>query len=213
MGPLLVGAVVGWGRWADGSTWLLRALVPAAASALAPAALGDCGACPAAAARSRLLPGVTAGRDGSCGAVAPAAWGDFGVGANRGLILCREVNDLIWTPEALAFFDRYFLRFCCANPAVLRSKGVDAPGLRFYSFTSRESIRAQLIEVPLWRRSPASSSLDWGKQPRLSNCEPAQTYLRGCLHNSRYYVCEVLKGAAGGHDDVCFAFGRNPACR
>lgn len=35
----------------------------------------------------------------------------------------------------------------------------------------------------------------------------------GCLHNSRYYVCEVLKGAAGGHDDVCFAFGRNPACR
>lgn len=35
----------------------------------------------------------------------------------------------------------------------------------------------------------------------------------GCLHNSRYYVCEVLRGAAGGHDDVCFAFGRNPACR
>lgn len=35
----------------------------------------------------------------------------------------------------------------------------------------------------------------------------------GCLHNSRYYVCEVLKGAAGGHDDVCFAFGRNLACR
>lgn len=25
--------------------------------------------------------------------------------------------------------------------------------------------------------------------------------------------CGVLKGAAGGHDDVCFAFGRNPACR
>ena len=121
---------------------------------------------------------------------APAAWGDFGVGVNRGLILSREVNDLIWTPEALAYFDRYFLRFCCANPAVLWSKGVDAPGLRFYSFTSRESIRAQLIEVPLWRRCPASSSLDWGKQPRLSNCEPAQTYLRGCLHNSRYYVAE-----------------------
>ena len=35
----------------------------------------------------------------------------------------------------------------------------------------------------------------------------------GCLHSSRYYVCGVLKGAAGGHDDVCFAFGRNPACR
>lgn len=25
--------------------------------------------------------------------------------------------------------------------------------------------------------------------------------------------CGVLKGAAGGHDDVCFAFGRNLACR
>lgn len=162
---------------------------------------------------SRLPPWGPWGVSGSCGAFAPAAWGDFGVGANRGLILCREVNDLIWTPEALAYFDRYFLRFCCANPAVLRSKGVDAPGLRFYSFTSRESIRAQLIEVPLWHRSPASSPLDWGKQPRLSNCEPAQTYLRGCLHNSRYYVCEVLKGAAGGHDDVCFALGRNLACR
>lgn len=35
----------------------------------------------------------------------------------------------------------------------------------------------------------------------------------GCLRSSRYYVCGVLKGAAGGHDDVCFAFGRNPACR
>ena len=28
------GAVVGWGRWADGGMWLLRTLVPAAASAL-----------------------------------------------------------------------------------------------------------------------------------------------------------------------------------
>ena len=109
---------------------------------------------------------------------------------NRGLILSREVNDLILTPEVLAYFDRYFLQFCSANPAVFWSKGVDAPGLRFYSFTSRESIRAQLIEVPLWRRCPASYSLDWGKQPRLSNCELAQTYLRGCLHNSRYYVAE-----------------------
>lgn len=93
---------------------------------------------------------------------APAAWGDFGVGANRGLILSREVNDLIWTPEALAYFDRYFLRFRSANPAVFWSKGVDAPGLRFYSFTSRESIRARLARVPLWHRCPASFSLDWG---------------------------------------------------
>lgn len=191
MGPLLVGAA-----GLMGSTWPLRALIPAAASALRACRLGG-----------------LRGRDGSRGAVAPAAWGDFGVGVNWGLILSREVNDLIWAPEALAYFDRYFLRFCSANPAVLRSKGVDAPGLRFYSFTSRESIRAQLIEVPLWRRCPASSSLDWEKQPRLNNYEPAQTYLRGCLYSSRYYVCGVLKGAAGGHDDVCFAFGRNLACR
>lgn len=138
----------------------------------------------------RLPPLGTVGRGRQLRRAAPAAWGDFGVGVNRGLILSREVNDLILTPEALAYSDRYFLRFCCTNPAVFWSKGVDAPGPRFYSFTSRESIRAQLIEVPLWRRRPASSSLDWGKQPRLSNCEPAQTYLRGCLHNSRYYVAE-----------------------
>lgn len=50
---------------------------------------------------------------------------------NRGLILSREVNELIWTPEALAYFDRYFLRFYSVNPAVFWSKGVDAPGPRF----------------------------------------------------------------------------------
>lgn len=79
----------------------MRALVPAAASALRACRLGGL--------RSAA---------GSCGAFAPAAWGDFGVGVNRGLILSREVNDLILTPEALAYFDRYFLRFCSANPAV-----------------------------------------------------------------------------------------------
>ena len=190
------GAVVGWGRWADvGARGCCGPWSRRRPRRFAPAALG-------AAEHGRQLRRA-----------APAAWGDFGVGTNRGLILSREVNDLIWTPEALAYFDRYFLRFCCANPAVFWSKGVDAPGLRFYSFTSWESIRAQLIEAPLWRRCPASSSLDWGKRPRLNNHEPAQVYLTGCLHSSRYYVCEVLKGAAGGHDDVCFAFGRNIACR
>ena len=165
----------------------MRALVPAAASALRACRLGG-------------LWGVA----GSCGAVAPAACGDFGVvrrlrrcrasclggfgvGANRGLILFREVNDLIRTLETLAYFDRYFLRFYRMNPAILRFKGVDAPGLRFHSFTSQKSIRAQLVGVPLWRRNPASSSLDWGKRHRLSN---ARAYLRGCLHNSRYYVAE-----------------------
>lgn len=85
-----------------------------------------------------LPPWGTVGRGRQLRRVAPAAWGDCGVGTNRGLILSREVNDLIWTPEALAYFDRYFLRFYSANPAVLRSKGVDVLGLRFYSFTSRE---------------------------------------------------------------------------
>lgn len=67
---------------------------------------------------SRLSPWGTVGRRRQLRRFAPAAWGDFGVGANRGLILSREVNDLIWTPEAWAYFDRYFLRFCCVNPAV-----------------------------------------------------------------------------------------------
>ena len=74
MGPLLVGAA-----GLMGSTCPLRALIPAAASALracrlgetaergrqlrraAPAAWGDCGAVTAAAALSRLLPGATLG--------------------------------------------------------------------------------------------------------------------------------------------------------
>ena len=116
MGPLLVGAAgLMWGR----------------AAVAGPGPGGGLGA-------SRLPPLGTVGCGRQLRRFEPAALGDFGVGVNRGLILSREVNDLIWTPEALAYFDRYFLRFCSANPAVLRSKGVDALGLRFYSFTSRE---------------------------------------------------------------------------
>lgn len=136
---------------------------------------------------SRLPPLGTVGRGRQLRRVAPAAWDGFGVGANRGLILFREVNDLIRTLETLAYFDRYFLRFYRMNPAILRFKGVDAPELRFHSFTSQKSIRAQLVGVPLWHRNPASSSLDWGKRHRLSN---ARAYLTGCLHNSRYYGAE-----------------------
>ena len=99
----------------------MRALVPAAASALC--------AC--------LLWGLR-GRDGSCGASRLLPEVTLGLGLIEVEYFSREVNDLFWTPEALTYFDRYFLRFCCANPAVLRSKGVDASGLRFYSFTSRE---------------------------------------------------------------------------
>lgn len=59
MGPLLVGAA-----GLMGSTWPLRALVPAAAPAL-----------------SRLPPWGTVGRGRQLRRVAPAAWGDFGVEA------------------------------------------------------------------------------------------------------------------------------------
>ena len=52
--------------------------------------------------------------------------------------LLHHISARYRTPEVLAYFDRYFLRFYSANPAVLRSKGVDVLGLRFYSFTSRE---------------------------------------------------------------------------
>ena len=165
MGPLLVGAAgLMWGHVAVAG----------------PGPGGGLGA-------SRLPPWGTVGCGRQLRRVAPAAWDGFGVGANRGLILFREVNDLIRTLETLAYFDRYFLRFYRMNPAILRFKGVDAPGLRFHSFTSQKSIRAQLVGVPLWHRNPASSSLDWGKRHRLSN---ARAYLRGCLHNSRYYVAE-----------------------
>ena len=45
---------------------------------------------------SRLPPGGgTGGRGRQLRRFAPAAWDGFGVGANRGLILFREVNDLI----------------------------------------------------------------------------------------------------------------------
>ena len=165
MGPLLVGAA--------GLMWEHVAVA-------GPGPGGGLGA-------SRLPPWGTVGRGRQLRRVAPAAWDGFGVGANRGLILFREVNDLIRTLDTLAYFDCYFLRFYRMNPAILRFKGVDAPGLRFHSFTSQKSIRAQLVGVPLWRRNPASSSLDWGKRHRLSN---ARAYLRGCLHNSRYYVAE-----------------------
>lgn len=66
----------------------------------------------------RLPPFGTVGRGRQLRRFTPAACGDFGVGVNRGLILSREVNDLILTPEALAYFDCYFLRFCRNDPAV-----------------------------------------------------------------------------------------------
>lgn len=65
--------------------------------------------------------------------------------------------------------------------------------LRGFVFTRSlpgKSIRAQLVGVPLWRRAPASSSLDWEKRSHLNNYEPARAYQTGCLHNSRYHGAE-----------------------
>lgn len=98
----------------------MRTLVSAASSALCACRLWGLRSAAGSRGALRLLPEVTAGRDGSRGAVAPAAWGDFGVGVNRGLILSREVNDLILTPEALAYSDRYFLRFSRLKVWMLR---------------------------------------------------------------------------------------------
>lgn len=74
MGPLLVGAA-----GLMGGTWLLRALVPAAASALCACRLGGLRSAAGSCGALRLLPEGTLGSCGSWGAVAPAALGDFGV--------------------------------------------------------------------------------------------------------------------------------------
>lgn len=68
-----------------------------------------------------------------------------GSDGNRGLILFREVNDLIWTPEASTLFGLCFLRFCRVIPAVLLAKNADVSGVRFHSFTSRKSIRPRFV--------------------------------------------------------------------
>lgn len=78
---------------------------------------------------SRLPPLGTSGRGRQLRRVAPAAWGDFGLGGIEVEWFSREVNDLIWTLEASTCFDRYFLRFYYTNPAVFHSKSVDVSGV------------------------------------------------------------------------------------
>lgn len=144
------GAVVGWGRWAD---------VGGHVAVAGPGSGGGLGA-------SRLPPCGTLGRGRQLRRFAPAAWGDFGLGANRGLILSREVNDLIWTPKHWHILTAISCGFAVR---ILRFCGLKVWMLRGFVFTRSllgKSIRAQLAGVPLWRRSPASSSLDWEKQPR-----------------------------------------------
>lgn len=58
------GAVVGWGRWADGGTWPLRALVSAAAPALRACRLGGLRSAAGSCGALRLLPWVTLGSIG-----------------------------------------------------------------------------------------------------------------------------------------------------
>lgn len=43
----------------------------------------------------------------------------------------REVNDLIWTPEASTLFESAFLQFCRVFPAVLLPKSAAASGADF----------------------------------------------------------------------------------
>ena len=208
------GAVVGWGRWADvGARGCCGPWSRRRPRRFAPAALGDCGVRPAAAARcacclrglwgraaaaalSRLLPGVT-----------------LRLGRIKGEWFSQEVNDLFWTLEASACFGRYFLWFCHVNPAVLYSKSVDASGLCFYSFTSRENHSTSFfVASVLGAMARALADIE-RKTASLGQSRACPGVSAGLSAQFAVLCCGVLKGAAGGHDDVCFAFGRNPACR
>ena len=81
------GAVVGWGRWAD----------MGGAAVAGPGPGGGPGA-------ARLLPWVTVGHGRQLRRAAPAAWGDFGVGANRGLILFPRSERLYLDPRSIGIF-------------------------------------------------------------------------------------------------------------
>ena len=76
----------------------------------------------------------------------------------RGLILFREVNELIWTPEASTLFEAKTAGFQLQNRRKQAAKSVDASGVRFDSFTSRKSIR------------PETKPSDPDAQKRLYQC-------------------------------------------
>ena len=73
-----------------------------------------------------------------------------GSDGNRGLILFREVNDLIWTPEASTLFGLCFLRFCRVIPAVLLAKNADVSGPDF-----TRSLRGKVLDLDLLGRGRA----------------------------------------------------------
>ena len=66
-----------------------------------------------------------------------------GSDGNRGLILFREVNDLIWTPEASTLFGLCFLRFCWRKMQMFRGS----------DFT--RSLRGKVLDLDLLGRGRA----------------------------------------------------------
>lgn len=135
------------------------------------------------------------GAAGSGGAVAPAAWGNFGVVRQRhalGVISCG--------------FATWILRFCIPKVWMLRGSVFTRSllgktiQLRFFAVSVLGAMARALADI---ERKTASLGQSWAC-PGVSAGLSAQFAV---------LCCGVLKGAAGGHDDVCFAFGRNPACR
>ena len=87
----------------------MRALVPAAASALRACRLGGLWGAAGSCGALRLLPARTLGSCGSGGASRLLPKVTLGLGRIKGEWFSREVNDLFWTLEASACFGRFFL--------------------------------------------------------------------------------------------------------
>lgn len=78
---------------------------------------------------------------------------------SRGLILFREVNGCIWTPEASTFSDTKTAGFNNQNRRKLHLKSVDASGVHFDSFTSRKSIRPRFRKALNVTKGPSLVTL------------------------------------------------------
>lgn len=104
-------------------------------------------------------------------------------------MVSRDVNDLFWTLEASAYFGRHFLRFYRMDPAVLQSKMRMLRGPIFtrsllgkpftFVFAGHRFGHCDSVSADIEREN----ALPW-------TIGSVRTYLRGCLHNSRYYVAE-----------------------
>lgn len=78
---------------------------------------------------------------------------------SRGLILFREVNGCIWTPEASTFSDTKTAGFNNQNRRKLHLKSVDASGVHSDSFTSRKSIRPRFRKALNVTKGPSLVTL------------------------------------------------------